>query len=885
MPLPVGAKLGPYEIGVPIGAGGMGEVYRARDTRLDRTVAIKVLGPALALSGDASTLEHEARAVAALNHPHICAIHDVGREAGAPYLVMEHLQGETLAARLGKGPLPLRDVLRYGIQIAEALDHAHRHGIVHRDLKPANIMLTPSGVKVLDFGLATLRGEDAAPAPPDKTPAPRGQAPSDRALLGTVYYVAPERLEGRRADARSDLFSFGGVLYEMATGAKPFEGESTTSVIAGILRDEPAPPSTVQPGLPPALDWVVLKALTKDPEARWQSAGDLVEILQWLERAPGPAAAAALPPPRRRWLAPVAVVLGLAVAGLSTLIVARYRTPPPDAPSFTFPILPPAGGGFTPTPSSVRSPQFALSPDGRRLVFVASTGRDAPQLWIRAMDSLTPEPVPDTQDAEYPFWAPDSGSLGFFAHGSLKRVDLAGGPARTLAPAAHGRGGAWSRSGIILFAPNTEGGLFRVPEGGGDVVPVTRPDTASLQASHRWPQFLPDDRQFVYFVQGTAPEGHGVYMDDLERPAPRKVVSSSLSAAFAAPGHLLFVANDTLMAAAFDPKTAQLTGEPFPLVPSVAGSSNFFGAFSAAGEGVLVYATSAASSELVWIDRAGKRIGPVAPPADYVDFRLSPDDTQLAVAEVDPQSHRPDIRVLDLARGAKTRLTSDAATDASPVWSADGRQIVFRSNRSGLNDLYTKAANGSGPDTLLLQSPSAKYPTDSRPGGRGLVFHTYERETGSDIWLSAADGSQPAPIVKTGFHEMQGQVSSDGAWLAYASLESGQAQVYVRSLADEARRWQVSAGGGTDPRWRGDGRELYYISADSWMTTVSFTAGAPAAPQRMFQVTAPPPRDPYLSSYDVSGDGSRFLMKVAVQDVTSAPLHVLANWLTARRAR
>jgi dipeptidyl aminopeptidase/acylaminoacyl peptidase len=371
-------------------------------------------------------------------------------------------------------------------------------------------------------------------------------------------------------------------------------------------------------------------------------------------------------------------------------------------------------------------------------------------------------------------------------------------------------------------------------------------------------------------------------VDDLERSAPRKLVASSLSAAFAAPGHLLF-SSDTLMAATFDWTKQQLTGEPFPLAPSVAGSSNFFGAFSAADTGVLVYATSAASSELVWIDRAGKQLGRVAPPADYVDFRLSPDDTQLAVAEVDPQSHRPDIRVLDLARGAKVRLTDDAATDASPVWSADGQQIVFRSNRSGLNDLYQKAANGAGPDTLLLQSPSAKYPTDSLPAGRGLVFHTYERETGSDIWLAPAEGAQPAPLVKTKFHQMQGQVSSDGEWLAYASLESGQAQVYVRSLVDATRRWQVSAGGGTDPRWREDARELYYISADSWMTGATITAGAPAAPKRMFQVAAPPPRDPYLSSYDVTGDGSRFLMKVAVQDVTSAPLHVVANWLGARR--
>ena len=875
MTLPPGAKLGPYEITALVGQGGMGEVYQARDTRIDRTVALKILGGTLSSVDRRTSLEREARFVASLNHPHICALHDVSREKETPFLVMEYVQGETLAARLTRGALPPREAVRYAIQIGEALDHAHRHGVLHRDLKPANIMLTKAGVKVLDFGLSALRTAAPIDVPLDRTPVAGERVASEESLLGTIQYMAPERLEGHAADVASDLFAFGAVMYEMATGRRAFDSGSAAGVIAAVLQTDPPPASSIEPAVPAAFEWVIQKAIAKNPDARWQAAGDVVEVLRWVARTP------AVPPPgqsSKRWLLPGLGVLS-AVLALSAFGAYRaFRAEPATEPAMTFSIDPPATGGFTPTTSSVQSPQFALSPDGRRLAFVASVGHEPPQLWLRQLQALNPEPLAGTQGAEYPFWSPDSQSLGFFANGSLKRIDIAGGPARVLAPAAFGRGGAWNRTGTIVFAPSTQTGLFRVSAAGGEAAPLTTLDASGSEASHRWPQFLPDDRHFLYFVQGTTPETHSLYIGDLDRSPPRRVRAAPLSAAFVAPGHLLFVLDDALLAAPFDWRAAKIVGEPSTVVSSVAGSSSFYGAFSASGNGLLVYASSEASSELVWLDRAGQRSPALRPASQYADFRLSPADDRLALAEVDPQTHRPDIRVLDLQRGATLRVTYDAATDASPVWSPDGRHLVFRSNRSGLHDLYERLANGTGQSTLLLRTGDAKYPTDWSPDGRTILFHTYTRQTGGDVWTMNADGSKPQPLLNGPYDEMQAQLSPDGQWVAYTSFESGHREVYVRNLSDAGRRWQMSAGGGSDPRWRGDGRELFYISAASQLTAVMFAGTGPGVPKALFPVRVIPPVMPYLSSYDVTGDGQRFLFKLPVHDLTSAPLHLLTNW-------
>ncbi len=876
-----GSRLGPYQVVAAVGAGGMGEVYRARDTRLGRTVAIKVMRQRRG-AADTGTLEREARTIAALNHPHVCALHDVGHHDQTPFLVMEYADGETLAARLRRGPMSRADMLRSAIQIAEALDHAHRHGVIHRDLKPSNIMLTKAGVKVLDFGLATLAGSEPLTSAvcDDGSSTIRVQLASERTLLGTVHYMAPERLQGADASPSSDLFAFGAVMYEMATGRRAFEG-TADEVVNAILRAEPPIPSSVRADLPTSFDWFIQKALAKNPETRWAAAGDVVEVLRWMARHGGETSV----PATGRHLISAAIVICVA-AGLLVALTLDRRENPAAATRLMFSIPPPSGGAFAPTPSSVRTPHFALAPDGRRLVFAAAVGHETPQLWVRSLDALQPEPLAGTSGAEYPFWSPDGESIGFFAGGSLKRIDLAGGPPRILAAAANGRGGAWTRDGFIVFAPTTKGGLFRVPSTGGEVTPLTRVDEKNHEASHRWPQILPDDRHFLYFVQSTSAEAHAIYVGDLRTSAPaHKVVNSPLSGAFAAPDRLLFVVDGALMAARFDFKTLQTSGDAVPVVAKVAGSSNFFAAFSVADNGLLVYATSVPSSEFVWDDRQGRRVGTLGPPAEYVDFRLSPHDDELAVAEVDAESRRPEVRVMDLARGTNVRITYDRATDASPIWSPDGQQLVFRSNRNGLHDLFQSPANGAGTNTLLFQNQSAKYPTDWMPDGSGIIFHTYQKGTGSDIWLLNADGKRAVPLVQTSFDEMQGQVSANGQWLAYTSVESGSAEVYVRNMSDANARWQVSAGGGTDPRWRGDGGELFYLSADSWLTAVEFSHSRPAPPHRLFEVHVSPPGDPYLSNYDVTADGRRFLVKQPVHDMMSAPLLVVSNWDASLRQR
>jgi serine/threonine protein kinase len=888
MTVTAGAHLGPYEIIASLGRGGMGEVFQAHDPRLERTVAIKVMGGTLAALEESDTLDREARAIAALNHPHICALHDVGCDGETPFLVMEYVKGETLAARLERGPIPPREMIRIAIQMAEALDHAHRHGVVHCDLKPANVMLTTSGIKVCDFGLATLRAAAPVQVPLEGTPIVRHPLTSDRSLLGTIHYMAPERLEEHGADAASDLFALGAVMYEMATGRRPFDSTSPAGVIAAVLHTDPPPPSSLNPEVPPALDWVIEKALAKRADMRWRAAGDVVEVLRWIARTPSRPPALAPSPPieaarPRGPLIPLAIGLLIVVAGVFLALARGLRSPAPEAPTLTFSILPPPGGGFTPTPSSVPTTQFALSPNGRYLVYVASIGSDAQQLWLRPLDSLTAESMPGTQGAEYPFWSPDSESIGFFANSTLKRIDVGGGPARALASAPHGRGGAWNRAGVILFSPDTQTGLFRVPAAGGDATPLTHVDTSQHEASHRWPEFLDDNRHFLYFVQATSPGLHLVAIGDLESPTSRKLIASPLSASYVTPDRLLFVSDDALMSARFDANSARIVGEPTAIVSTIAGSSNFHAAFSASRTGLLAYASSAASAELMWFDRTGKKGSSIGTPGEYVDFRLSPDDEQLALAEVDPQSHRPDVRVLDLVRGSKLRLTSDAATDASPVWSPDGQQIVFRSNPGGLHDLYMKPANGAARSVPVLRTQYGKYPTDWTPDGRGIVY-TDQRETGSDIWLVSPDGTKNTPLVLTPFSEMQGQASPDGEWLAYSSLETGRPEVYVRSFSGTSTRWQVSAGGGIDPRWRRDAQELFYISADSWMMSVSFADGRPAAPKRLFQVHVAPPGDPYLSNYDVTADGERFLVKVPAHDITSTPIHIVANWPNAKRA-
>ncbi|HEY6064806.1 MAG TPA: protein kinase, partial [Thermoanaerobaculia bacterium] len=732
MSLSPGARLGPYEILSPIGAGGMGEVYRARDTRLDRTVAVKVLPSHMSSSPEVrQRFEREARTISQLSHPHVCALYDVGQESGTEYLVMEYIEGQTLTDRLAKGALPLDQLLRYGIQIADALDRAHRQGIVHRDLKPGNIMLTKSGVKLLDFGLAKVMAPVPRPGSATSLPTDLGDPELTREgmILGTYQYMAPEQLEGREADARSDIFAFGAVLFEMATGQKAFSGRSQASLIAAILEHEPPSIATLRPTMPPALDRVVQTCLAKDPEERWQNAHDLRRELSWIaEASPATGVTGAVRPlPRKRawlpWALTAVAVLGAVAAGAIALRYSRRATTLERPMRYSI---------VLPEKSALRS--AVLSPDGTKVVFVA---RDAPGrnlLWTRSLDSLAVQPLPNTENPSFPFWAPDSRQVGFFADGKLKRISISGGSPQTLCDAPINRGGTWSRQGVILFTTVPDGPLFRVPASGGVPAQVTRFDPARGETSHRWPFFLPDGRRFLYLVasfgSGEERDRMGIYLGSLDSKEETFLVATKSSMAFAPPGYLLFRREKSLVAQPFDGR--RLTGDPV----SVAEQVQYFPqtantVFSVSENGLLLYQAESASalSKLVWLDRSGREIGSVGSPANQANPRISPDGKRIAVDIVDDQTGNMDIWVYNASGGVASRLTSDAAIDGDPVWSPDGSRIGFMSLRRGRPDVYERDSSGAGGDNLILQDDRAKYTTDWSPDGRFILYRVTDAKS------------------------------------------------------------------------------------------------------------------------------------------------------------
>jgi tRNA A-37 threonylcarbamoyl transferase component Bud32 len=631
MNLATGAMLGPYELLSLLGKGGMGEVYRARDTRLDRTVAVKVLPQHLSSSPERrQRFEREARAVSSLSHPHICALYDVGRQDGIDYLVMEYIEGESLADRLSKGPLPVDQALRYSIQVANALDKAHRSGIVHRDLKPANIMLTKSGAKLLDFGLAKLRGNSSEAAPSlTSLPTERVSITAEGTILGTFQYMAPEQLEGREADARTDIFAFGAVVYEMATGKRAFNGKSQASLITAIMSADPQPISELQPMSPPALDRIVKRCLGKDPDERWQTAHDLMEELKWVAEAGSQAGAAAPVAARRKirergWM--IATVVFFLAAGL--LAVAYFRRAPVEtaAAATRFFIYPPEKVSFTGT--------FAISPDGRRIVF-RGTSEGKTLLWVRALDSLSAQPLAGTQEALFPFWSPDSRFIGFYSSGKLKKIEATGGPAQPLCDAPLGAQGAWNRDNVIVFAPNFADALYRVSAAGGAPVPLTTLDASRKETAHVLPNFLPDGRHFIYLVTNAQRENTGIYVGSLDSKETKLLVNTYQGAAYAPPGYLLFMRERTLMAQSFDADRLELKGEPFPVAEQVdlqLSAEPRFASFSVSETGALVYRSgSRRNYQLTWFDREGKQLGTIGPPGAYGNPWLSPDEKRVTV--------------------------------------------------------------------------------------------------------------------------------------------------------------------------------------------------------------------------------------------------------------
>jgi serine/threonine protein kinase len=884
--LPSGKSLGPYEIVSPLGAGGMGEVYRARDSRLGRDVAIKVLPPELSASPEVrQRFEREAKTISQLSHPHICALYDVGREGETEYLVMELLEGETLTGRLAKGALPLDQTLRFGQEIAGALDTAHRQGIVHRDLKPGNIMLTKSGVKLLDFGLAKAAAPQASKGSLTSLPTQQGLT-QEGAILGTFQYMAPEQLEGKDADARTDIFAFGAVLFEMATGRKAFSGATQASLIGAILHTDPQAVSSTQPASPQALDRVVRTCLAKDPEERWQSAADVRRELRWIaeaSQAPAPSGAAAVRRPDRRWL-PWTVAAAALVVAVGAVVpaarLARRAAAPPRLMRSSI-VLP-----------ELSAPRAAtLSPDGTKMVLVARDASGKSILWIRSLDRLAAEPLAGTESPSFPFWSPDSRSIGFFADGKLKKIAVSGGPAQTLCEAPISRGGSWGREGTILFAPVPDGPLYRIPASGGVATPVTRFDPGRGETSHRWPFFLPDGRRFLFLVasfgSGEEREKMGVYAGSLDSKEEKFLLPAKSVMAYASPGYLLFLRERNLMAQPFDEKAVTISGDAIPVADTVQYFPQTANAlFSVSQNGLLLYqaGSSQVLAQMVWIDRTGRELGPLGAPGDLANPRISPDGKRVAVDIIDHQTGNMDIWIYPSSGGVATRVTSDPAIDGAAVWSPDGERLAFMSLRKGHPDVYIRSASGAGGEECILQSERAKYTADWSPDGRFILCRVIDAKSNLELWAVPVEGDRkPFPFLKAGFGASHGQFSPDGRWVAYASNESGKWEVFVAPFPGPGGNWKVSAAGGSEPRWRRDGRELFYLAPDGKLMAVevkpgaTFEAGAatPLFPTRR-RVTV---SSTDMFSYDVAPDGQRFLVSKDVGEVTSSPLTVVLNWV------
>ena len=869
MILSPGTRLGAYEIVSLVGSGGMGEVYRATDTRLDRAVAIKVVAGRVTINPEfRQRFEREARHIAALNHPRICTLFDVGHQDEINYLVMEYLEGETLSRRLRRGALPLEQTLKIAIEICDALASAHRHGIVHRDLKPANVMLTKSGAKLLDFGLA-LSMAPMLNTPIDATVSPTQdhRLMPEEILVGTLPYMAPEQISGGRIDDRTDIFAFGALLYELATGKRAFEGTDRGDLIVKILDRNP-PPLAERVVVPEAFDRVVRKCLSKDPDERWQSAHDLLDELKWIAAMPPSAASAAsAPKPRARRFALVAAG-AIAIAALGAA-AGYFASPAKQPPVVKLALLPPDGTWFG---------NYALSPDGTRVVFAAASNGTT-QLWTRSLDAQTAQPLAGTTDPHDPVWSPDGQSIAFFADGKLKRIAASGGSVQSICDAPDGRGASWSDSGVIVFAPNILGALSRVPATGGKPTPVTSLDTARQEDSHRQPFFLPDGRHFLFIARSNKRENTRVEIGSLDNTERIHVLDTESKAVYSPPGYVLFLtdgAEGGLMALPFDARRMRAIGEAIPVDAQMPFDVS---TFSASSTGVLAF-TSAPAHRLIWFDRAGQRL-PIASSADRIsNIALSPDGTRVAARRFFQGNY--DIWVIDLARGTTSRATSSPAPDGAPVWSPDGGRIAFSSERGKAGNIYVTEASGSGGEEALLSSEQPNDPTDWSSDGRYLLFTRQDPVTLKDLWALPLFGDRKAfPVLQTQFLEEQAHISPDGQWIAFVSNESGKWEVYLQRFPRASAKWPVSTAGGSQPRWRRDGREIYFVDPKSTLYAVGVTLGA--------RVEIGQPRSLFPSSlgdyamggrYAATADGDRFLVNIDDTADTRA-INIVLNWPAA----
>ncbi|MGA2003913.1 MAG: protein kinase [Terriglobales bacterium] len=884
MALSSGTKLGPYEIQSQLGAGGMGEVYRATDTRLDRIVAIKVLATHLSSSPELKQrMEREARTISSLNHPHICHLYDIGSQDGTDYLVMEFLEGETLAERLRKGALPIPEILKIGIAIAEALAVAHRQGIVHRDLKPGNIMLTQAGAKLMDFGLAKPLGVQnsgvVSGSVPSFTAAATMSGPSPLtplttagSIIGTIQYMSPEQIEGREADARSDIFALGAVLYEMTAGKRPFSGKSQISLASSILESDPEPISSLKPLTPTAFEHVVTTCLQKNPEDRYQTAHDIKLELQWIASSKSVSAVASTPdapsPVRGRerlgWAAVAAAIVAGAVAGMFL-----YHPVQPVRAIRTV-INPPPNATFRLTDDAAGPP--VLSPDGSALAFAATGSDGKTALWIRPMNSLEGHALPATDNAIFPFWSPDGRSLGFFSDGKLKTVDVNGDAVQIICDAQVGRGGAWGPGGVIVFSPSPSSPLVRVSASGGSPLAITKLDE-NQHTSHRWPYFLPDGKHFLYLAIHHDPSksaNNTLFYASLDGKENRALFRSQSNAIYAW-GFLLFARGDQLMAQRFDPSNGKLGDEPRSVTKGVMNDpATWHMDASATDDGLLVFGSGGSGDlQLLWLDRNGKQIGIAADKLTNLQMaRLSPQGDRIAL-QLD--SGVNDIWVLDVARGVRTRLTFGPIANINPIWSPDGVWIAYLSRRGEHFSIYRKRSDGSGAEEVLVTTDAQVLqvtPEDWSRDGKSILYSQATPEGRRQIWMLPLEGDRkPSMVLARGSN---GQLSPDGRWLAYQSGESGGTEVYVMAYGGGQGKWQVSANGGMVPRWSNDGKTLYYIDSTQTLSAVPVKEAGGA-----LQFGA---AEPLVSRwtivgqpfYDVSPDGKKFLLDRIAQQVSQS---------------